>query len=140
MNRFVLALSTLILIQACGESTTAMPADDAATGDDAAPLLDAAVPAPDAWSMPSCPGYATDVQPLYQRHCSTCHTTGRDARFGSSISVARSTTSACGTPMTTCVIAVGRVGGQMARNDPYGGFTPTDVATIQAWYDCGMPD
>ena len=116
--------------------------DDAAVSmDDAAVSTpDAFVAQPDAWSMGSCPGYASDVQPLYARHCASCHTTGRDARFGSNVSVARSSTSACGTSMAACTIQLGQRGGNMSFNDPLGGFTAAEVQTIQSWIDCGEPN
>jgi len=141
MHRFLVTSLTLVLMSACG--TAQEPDLDAGgdTPDASSPEPDGGMSnTPDAWVDPSCPSYAAAVQPIYSRHCSNCHTTGRDAHFGSSISVARSTTSACNTAMAACTVQLGRPGGQMARADPYGGFSAADIATIQSWASCGMPD
>jgi hypothetical protein len=121
-----------------------MPNDAAVVpGHDAGPSMpgnDAWVaPQPDAWMMPSCPTYTTDVQPLYQMHCANCHTTGSDPRFGSSYTVANQSSSSCGTSMADCTIQRGQQGGDMAFRDPLGGFSATEVQTIQSWIDCGRP-
>jgi hypothetical protein len=42
--------------------------------------------------------------------------------------------------MAACTIQLGRPGGQMASADPYGGFSATDITTIQGWIGCGMPN
>jgi hypothetical protein len=101
----------------------------------------------DAWSAPDawdgvCPTYTTDVQAIYQRHCATCHTTGRAMHFATVYTIASSPTSACGRTisMAQCTVQLGRPGGSMARNDPMGGFTMTELATLQAWITCGVPE
>jgi len=111
-----------------------------------APRPDAWVAGRDAWTAPvdaatvSCPTYNGDVRPIYAMHCANCHTTGSDPRFGSSYSVATSSTSSCRTSMAVCTLELGRPGGSMARRDALGGFDTTEQATIQAWIDCGMPN
>ena len=142
MNRFAVTTLTLVLLLGCADDDPdgPLPDVDAAIGDDAATTADAGTPSPDAWTMPGCPSYATDVQPIYRSHCSNCHTTGRDAHFGSSISVARQASSACGTGMAACTIQLGRPGGSMARRDRLGGFSATEITTLQSWIDCGMPN
>jgi hypothetical protein len=133
------AILVLVLLSACAVDDPG-PDIDGGIGSDDASVPDSFVLGPDAWTPPSCPSYATDVQPLYARHCSSCHTSGRDAHFGSSIAVARQSNSACGTSMATCTIQLGSPGGAMAYRDPLGGFNPGEVQTIQAWIGCGMPN
>jgi len=144
MQRCTFLASILVLVSACSgdDPGPAYPMIDGGIGlgDDAASAPDAGTPGDDAWTMPSCPSYANDVQPLYARHCGSCHTTGRDPHFGSSISVARQTSSSCGTSMAQCTIQLGQQGGSMAYRDPLGGFSPSEVQTIQAWIGCGMPN
>ena len=106
----------------------------ATTHDDAS-----VAPPPDAFVMPSCPSYATDVRPIYQMHCATCHTTGANPHFGSSYSVASLSTSACGTSMASCTVQLGSPGGSMSFRDPLGGFTSSDRMTLNAWIACGTP-
>jgi hypothetical protein len=111
-------------------------------GDDAwfPPQPDAWVaPQPDAWTMPACPTYAGDVEPIYQMHCANCHTTGSDPHFGSSYTVANQSSSSCGTSMADCTIQLGSPGGSMAARDPYGGFSDTEIQTLEAWIGCGRP-
>ena len=96
-------------------------------------------PHPDAWTMPSCPSYTSDVKPIYVRHCASCHTTGSDPRFGSSYSVATQSSSSCGTSMAECTIQLGMPGGSMARRDSLGGFSTSEISTIQSWISCGTP-
>jgi hypothetical protein len=111
-------------------------------GDDAwvAPQPDAWVaPQPDAWTMPACPTFAHDVEPIYVMHCANCHTTGGDPHFGSSYSVAASSSSSCGGTMADCTIQLGSPGGSMAYRDPYGGFSDTEIQTIQSWINCNFP-
>jgi hypothetical protein len=96
-------------------------------------------PEPDAWTMPSCPTFGGDVEPIYQRHCATCHTTGTEVHFGSSYSAANRTSSSCGGSMAACTLQLGRPGGSMARRDALGGFDSSEQATIQSWIDCGRP-
>lgn len=88
-----------------------------------------------------CPTYTNDVQPIYARHCATCHTSGRDPHFGTSYTIAAQTTSACGRTITlaSCTVQLGRPGGTMARNDRLGGFAPDELQTIQRWIACGIP-
>jgi hypothetical protein len=117
-----------------GEDAWVMPGHDAAVR-----LPDAATVQPDAWSSGSCPTYGGDVQPIYVNHCSNCHTTGSDPRFGSSYSIANRTSSSCGGTMAACTIELGRPGGSMARRDSLGGFNTAEIATIQSWIDCGRP-
>lgn len=141
MPRFAFLFLTLVLATSCGTAVDPTSDPDAASDPDASiPEPDASGSPPDAWTPPSCPGYASAVQPIYARHCASCHTTGRDPHFGSSLSVARAASSACGTSMAACTIQLGRPGGQMASADPYGGFSATDITTIQGWIGCGMPN
>lgn len=102
--------------------------------------VDAWVPQVDAYHDPNqCPTYGSDVEPIYQRHCASCHTTGRDAHFGSSYSVATQSSSSCRTSMAACTLSLGRPGGSMASRDRLGGFSTTEQQTIQSWIGCGMP-
>jgi hypothetical protein len=94
---------------------------------------------PDAWTDMACPSYGTDVRPVYVLHCATCHTTGREVHFGSSYSVASSSSSGCRTSMAACTISLGRPGGSMARRDTHGGFTTGEIAMLQQWIACGFP-
>ncbi len=120
------------------------PADD--TGASVAPdawtaSVDAWVdPSPDAWSG-VCPTYSGDVEPIYQLHCASCHTTGTAVHFGTSYSIAAQASSACGrtVSMGTCTIQLGRPGGSMARNDRLGGFAQDELLTLQAWVSCNTP-
>lgn len=119
------------------------PGTDAAidTGNDTGTTMRDAwiAPPPDAFVMPSCPSYATDVRPIYERHCAPCHTTGTSPHFGSSYAVASLSTSACGSPLADCTIQLGSPGGSMSFRDPLGGFSSTDLATLHGWIDCGLP-
>ncbi len=118
-----------------GEDAWVPPGHDAGTH---AP--DAWVASPDAWTAPTCSTtFAADVEPIYVQHCADCHTTGSEVHFGSSYSVANRTSSSCGGTMAACTITLGRPGGSMARRDSLGGFTTSEIATIQAWIDCGRP-
>lgn len=125
-----------------GDAGTTFPENDAWVE----PGHDAAIVLPDAWVAPapdaasSCgTTYTTDVKPIYVMHCANCHTTGGDPHFGSSYTVANRTSSSCGTSMAACTIQLGRPGASMAARDPYGGFSTSEIATIQAWIDCGRP-
>lgn len=131
------------------DAGTSMYPDDAWSmpGHDASITFpDAWVGASDAWVAPqpdastgSCPTYTTNVQPIYRQHCANCHTTGGDPHFGSSYTVANRSSSSCGTSEAACTIELGRPGGSMAYRDPYGGFSTSEIATIQSWIDCGRP-
>jgi hypothetical protein len=112
-----------------------------APGPTDAAIADDALSEPDAWTG-ACPTYAHDVQPIYQLHCATCHTTGRAIHFASSYVIAAQASSACSrtTSMATCTLQLGRPGGTMARNDRLGGFTPSEIAILQAWIACGVPN
>jgi hypothetical protein len=133
-----------------GDAGMVFPENDAwvEPGHDAAvpPGHDAGIFLPDAWVAPAPDAatacgttYNADVKPIYVQHCANCHTTGGDPHFGSSYTVANRGTSSCGTSMAECTIQLGQPGGSMAFRDPYGGFSTSEIATIQAWIDCGRP-
>jgi hypothetical protein len=115
---------------------TVVPREDAwvMPGHDAAVVV-----APDDASTATCPTYGGDVQPIYVMHCANCHTTGGDPHFGSSYTVANRASSSCGTSEAACTIQLGRPGGSMARRDALGGFSTSEIRTLQSWIDCGRP-